>query len=471
MKRKGLFTLLLTGFVLFFLSCSKLNSPTELGDELIPAVDNINTFDTTLAVETGYYLFQDSTRHLLGENMALGKLVDPVFGTSTGDLFFNLSSEIYGASPFYRPDSVLVIDSVVLQLEYRGAYGDTTGGTQLTVQVAEIQKDNGFVDTLLYRYDVAPFSTGSSLGTATFSIPQLKDSQLLIRKRDTTKVANVLRIRLNNSLGQRLSQFDTLNNGAYKSDSLFRSIFRGLAVKTTSVNGPGALAYFNLYSASSGLAVYYQVKRNGVTDTASAVFRHKTYSQANSVQRIPGGEYLANRGKPSPQQVYIQSSPEGSYASVFVPGLTNFPNKIIHRAELVAYKVPSTLDHVFTPPSRLFLDHKGTSDTAAFIFDNDIQAGNDGSFNLGLFGGHLLPDNSYRFNITRYIQGIVTRKDRNDTLRIYAPLRTVLFSALFGQRVSVPVLGVIANGRVVLAGASHPDPARRLRLRIIYSNL
>jgi hypothetical protein len=83
----------------------------------------------------------------------------------------------------------------------------------------------------------------------------------------------------------------------------------------------------------------------------------------------------------------------------------------------------------------------------------------------------LRSDNSYRFNITRYVQGIVTRKEPNDSLRIYAPLRTVLQSKLFGQKVTVPVLSVIANGRVTLAGANHPDPARRIRLRVVYSNL
>jgi hypothetical protein len=56
-------------------------------------------------------------------------------------------------------------------------------------------------------------------------------------------------------------------------------------------------------------------------------------------------------------------------------------------------------------------------------------------------------------------------------MRLYAPLRTTLYSKTLGQAVSVPVLPAIANGRVVLAGDNYPDPALRLRLRIIYSNL
>ena len=470
MKLKALFVLQAIGFVLSFSSCSKLNEPTELGDELIPVVDNVNTFDTTLSVLASYYPFLDSSKHIINEAMALGKILDPVFGTTKADMYFNLSSEVYGSSPFYNKDSVLGIDSVVMQLAYVRAYGDTSGSSLVNVDVSEINKDNGFVDTITYRYDHPGFSTGPSLGTASFSVPQFKDTITLIRKRDTTKVVNVLRVRLDNSLGERLAAFDTSGNGAYKSDSLFREAFRGLAVKTTGTSGSGTLAYFNVFNTNTDLTVYFRVKKNGVTDTASAVFQHKTYSQANSIMRTAGGEYLANLQVPDPQQLYIQSSPTGSYAGVYVPGLTGFPPKVIHRAELIAQKVPSALDAVFTVPNRLFLDHKGMADTA-YLFDSDINIGADGSLDLAQFGGILRSDNSYRFNLTRYVQGIVTKHERNDTLRLYAPLRTNVHSTLYGSAISVPVLSVIANGRVVLAGTDYPDPAKRLRLRIVYSNL
>lgn len=472
MKRKGLFALLTTGFVFFLASCTKLNSPTELGGELLPAVDNINTFDTTLNVLASYHPFNDSSKHLLGENMALGQLTDPEFGNTTADMYFNLSSANYGSSPFTSKDAVVGIDSVVLSLSYVYGYGDTTSSGQLTVAVSEINANNGFNDTTLYRFDHPGFTTGAVLGSKSFSIPSLKDSITLIRKTDTTKVANVLRIRLNNTLGTQLSGFDTTNNGAYKNDSLFRLAFRGLAVKTTSASTPGALAYFNLSQPNSALTVYFRVQKNGVIDTASANFVHSTFSQANSIVRTPGGSYLANLNQANPRRIYIQSSPSGSYAGITVPDLNNFPNKIIHRAELIAYKVPSTLDNILTTPSRLLLDHIGATDTVPSVFDNDLQPTTDGGFaNLSGFGGTLRSDNSYRFNITRYVQGIVTRQEHNDTIRLYAPLRSNLHSKTLGQVISVPNLNYIAAGRVVLAGPGFVDPAYRMRLYIIYSNL
>lgn len=472
MKLKGLFTLLSLGFVVFLSSCTKLNDPTELGEDLLPVVDNINTFDTTLNVNASYHLFLDSSKTLLGENMALGKIVDPEFGTSAADMYFNLSSPVYTASPFYSKDSVVAIDSVVLSLAYNGAYGDTSAGSQLTVAVSEINTGNGFTDSTAYRFDHPGFTTGPVLGTKSFSIRNLKDSITLIRNTDTTKVGNVLRIRIDNSLGTKLSQFDTTKgSGAYANDSLFRTVFRGLAVKTTDASTPGTLAYFNPAASNSGLTVYYRVKKNGKIDTTAATFVHAAFGQANSIIRTPGGSFQANLDKPSPQLLYIQSAPTGSYASIVVPALSGFPNKVIHRAELIAYKVPSALDNIFTVPNRLLLDHVGPADTAASLFDKDIQPGIDGSINLSTFGGTLRSDNSYRFTITRYVQDVVTLHKNNDTLRMYAPLRSSLYSTSLGQKISIPILSNIAYGRVVLAGPDYPDPNLRLQLRIIYSNL
>lgn len=476
MKIKGLLALLTLLSIALIFSCTKINESTELGDELIPSVDNINTFDTTLEIQAAYYPFDDSSKHLINESMALGRINDPAFGSTTADMFFNLSSTVYNSSPFR--DTLEAIDSVVLSLAYRGGYGDTTVSGSITAEVSEMNPGNGFIDTVLYRFDnPGNFSSGPSLGSKTFSIPQFRDSIRVGFKSDTVRVANVLRIRLNNSIGQKLASFDTTATGGFKNDSLFKTKFRGLAVKTTNASMPGALAYFNLADITrTSLLVYYRSKKGAVKDTGVATFVHSTYSQANSIRRTPGGEYMAKLNTPSSQKLYIQSSPSGSYVGMFIPGLSSFPNKVIHRAELIAYRVPAdnaAFESVFTPPNRLILDHKGTNNSkdSAYIFDNDIQPGLDGSLDFAAFGGTLRSDQSYRFNITRYVQGIVTRGERNDSLRLFAPLRTSMYSRTLGQVISIPNLDLIAKGRVVIANNNFPDASRRLRLRIIYSNL
>lgn len=463
-------------FIILF-SCTRINEATELGDDLIPAVDNVNTFDTTIALQAAYRPFFDSSRHLINENMALGRLNDPEFGTTTADMYFSLSSGAsgsdYGAYPFGgHKDSLQGIDSVVLSLSYSAAYGDTSN-SQVSVEVREIAANNGFKRDSIYRFDTPGFSTtGGVLGSKTFAVNRLSDSVRIVRKGDTSKVANALRIKLdNNSLGIRLASFDT--SAGYKNDSLFNTLFNGLAVRTTGVTGQGALAYFNLYDfTKTRLIVYCRIKRSGGVDSAAAVvFTHARYGQANSIVRSPGGNYQANLNTPNPQNLYIQSSPSGSYVGIHIPNFSQFPNRVIHRAELIAYKAPSTLDNIFTAPNRLLLDRKSPSSDSAYTFENDWEVGFDGSLNLAAFGGSLRSDNSYRFNITRYVQGIVTRKDRSDSLRLYAPLRSNLFAKNLGQYISIPNLDNIAKGRVVLYGPAATDPAMRLRLRIIYSNL
>ena len=476
MNLKGLLALFSSLLVLFF-SCTKINEATELGGDLIPTVDNVNTFDTTIDITAAYFPYDDSSKHLINENMALGRLNDPVFGTTTADMYFNLSSTVYGSYPFgARPDSVKAIDSVVLTLGFKAAYGDTMS-SQLSVEVSEIATQTGFSDTMAYRYDHAGFNTtGPVLGSKTFGFRSFKDTAYVNRKGDSTKSVNVLRIRLNNSIAEKLKGFDT---AGYKNDSLFRTLFRGLAVKTISTTGgQGAFAYFNLTDfTNSRLIVYYKVGRaTGIDSGASISFIHNSYSQANSIRRTAGGDYLANLNQSSSQKLYIQSSPTGSYIGMAIPQLSSFPNKVIHRAELIAYKMPSVSDNLFAVPGRLLLDHKGTNNSkdSAYLFENDLQPGFDGSLNFAVFGGNLRSDESYRFNITRYVQGIITRKERNDSLRLYAPFRSNLFArnlGVNGQSISIPNLTNNGSGRVVVANGNFPDPSKRLRLRIIYSNL
>jgi hypothetical protein len=269
-------------------------------------------------------------------------------------------------------------------------------------------------------------------------------------------------------LGARFAQYDTTN--AYKNDSLFRTLFSGLALKA---DGTGnALSYFNLSDlANTKLTVYFRAMVNGKPDTTSFDFYHSTNGQSNYVERQNGGNYLAYLNNGAGDKGYVQSAP-GSYITIKIPGLDAFSNKVIHRAEIVATKIPSLSDDVFTPPSRLILDRKGsgTPDTA-FILQNDLLADANGGLSFATFGGALLSDNTYRFNISRYVQSIVTRHEPNDTLRIYAPLRTNLYNSTIKATLGVPVISAIANGRVVLGGGTYPDSTMRLRLRIIYSNL
>jgi hypothetical protein len=475
-------------FLITFFSCKKINESTELGDGLIPAVDNVTTFDTSMLAITNNIRGIDSIRLTSSDYVAAGHLNDnPEFGTVHANFQFGIApSTNPGTYPFVHKDSVTNVDSVVLSLSYVGAYGDTGFATQ-TLRVFEIAQSSGFRYDSSYRYDDpnSEFATtGIELGSKTFQLNKLDDSILFERGKDTFKTAYSVRITLPNSFGQRLINYDTTtsNNGGYRTDSLFRTLFKGFAIKAD--NGGNVLSYFNLSDISkSKLTIFYKVKKlGGGIDSAASYDFYQTpirggfsvpQGKSNYVQFGTAGSNWFNAYNSSTvpdDKLYLQGAPSGSYTSIFFPGLDTFPNKVIHRAELIVTQIPSVNEQIFAPPARIYLDRfrKGTPDTS-IVFERDINVGLDGSLSMTSFGG-AYKNKGYIFNITRYVQSIVTRHDRNDTLRIYAPFEAQSYVPGLGF-VPVAISGVIYNGRVVLAGGNYPDPKTRLRLRIIYSNL
>lgn len=464
------FVLLIVSSVLILFSCKKINEATTLGGNLIPAVDNVNTFEIALDAETKNALTTDSTRVLYTDQLALGDIDDPEFGHVHANFAFNLSSTSYGVNPF---DSLKTIDSVVLSLAYTGAYGNTNSSQ--TVSVYEIPYsglNTGLrVDTPYYRYnDPASDFSGNFLGTTTYTVANLKDS-FLIGQPDLFKAANVVRIKLDNSLGSRLSQLGVDSaTGGYYNDSLFRTFFNGLSIKAG--NGGNVLTYFNPTDTATKLVVYYKHQVDGRDTTGVVEYHHSFNGQANYVNVTPGGNWASSLSNGTDDKLYLQSAPSGSYIGIKIPGLDTFGNKVIHRAEIIATSIPSAMDNILTPPSQLMLDriHHNGKDTA-FLLQNDLVVGTDGSVGFAAFGGNY-KSGEYHFDISRYVQGIITRHEPNDSLRIYAPLRTNVYASNLNSIISLPVLSRIAEGRVVLAGGNYTaNPAIRLRLRIVYSNL
>jgi Domain of unknown function (DUF4270) len=418
----------------------------------------------------------DTTAILYNENHALGQINDPDFGITKADIYTGIVSPVYGsAHPFYAKDSVKGIDSVVLMLSYKGLYGDSLTAQNYTV--TEIDPSSAFKDSLSgYRISSPDFPlAGPQLANKIVDLTTLNDTTVVIRKTDTTKLVNVMRIRLDNSIGVKLAGYDTTN--AYKNDSTFKTIFKGLAIKT-GTSGQ-ALAYFNLLDAASQLIIYYRVQRNGVTDSATqTTFSFAPYMQANLVKRTPAGAYAANiaNANPNDPYLYIQSAP-GSYASIKIPGLKGLNNRVIHRAELIVERETAitSQNDVLVPPPILFVDaiDSANSNRILTIPNYDFRAENN-FYNIGEFGGTLRFDGTYRFTLTRFVQGIVTRAETAYTLRLHSDFFLFPYykDPQFGLiKYPVSLSNNIAYGRVVVRGGGYPDPKKKMRLRIIYSKI
>lgn len=496
-KRTSSVILALSGLFLFIISCTRIDT-TELGDELIPVVDNVNTFDITLDVTSDNLLLVDSLPIIAADDIPIGEIFDdPEFGRTVSNAFFTIYPSTANGRPFNpynAPDSVIGIDSVVLQLAFSGVYGDTNNVQ--TFRVEEISQASTFKDSSYYL-GTGSFPTTNVLGSKTVDFTKLNDSIRLIRKRDTTSVINVLRIPLNTSLGDRLADYDTTTtaNGGYRSDSIFSTLFRGLAVKVDSNKATNkALAYFNLASTSTKLQVYFRTKRTaGTIDTAVAEYFHagsKTIAgltlavsgRASTIRREAQhgyATYLTN-GSPNDDRLYIQSSP-GSYALLKIPGLDTMTNKVIHLAELIAPKVAAAGDNTFGLPNFLFMDMITDDKDSALTVQNDFVFSN-GVPNIATFGGLIrTSDQTFRYNLTRHVQGIITRDEKNYALRLYAPYVTIPYYFPPGKatdyapstltKVNIPVSSGLGAGRVVLYGGAEADATKKLRLYIVYSKI
>lgn len=472
----------IASFVILF-SCKKINEATELGGGLIPTVDNITTFDTTLSVETYndiFALLNDSTQSFGSDEHFLGKIEnDPIFGKTDARIFLELKPTSYKYSFLNRPDSVH-IDSVVLVLDYKETYGDTM--VPQTINVYEVDQSSDFRVDSNYFINRNTFTYTNMLGSKTIIPSQLKDSVKVYL--DTTK--SQLRIPLSSSFANRIQNFDSTAgvNGAFYSDSAFRTKFKGFALQ--SVAGGNAIMGFDLEGANTKLAIYYRYDKNGVMNFDTTV----TYwgftgisASANYIQRDHSGtQVLSTAGGGADDLVYIQSTP-GTFTTIKIPALGTLSNRLVHRAELIMEQVYDASDTMFPPPSFLFVDAYDASVSKFRTLPYDVQPDASGALNLASFG--VTPFNTldgsgrivktWRFNFSRYVQHVLTQTLPLYEFRLFAPYYV-------REQYGIPpiledvtrllyVNSTFGKGRVRLAGGGPVTNPQRMRLRIIYSKI
>ncbi|MFI5128612.1 MAG: DUF4270 family protein [Chitinophagales bacterium] len=494
---------IITTTLIVLSSCRKINESTELGGDIIPAVDNVNTFDTLLTVEAYNDLFtlggpvtdtlkEDSTRSDYRYEQFLGWINDdPLFGKTDAQMYFELKPQAF---PFKfnnipYPDSV-ILDSVVLILDYVETYGDSSVAQTVTVSelISEFRVDTSY----LIRKN-SDFFVGGLLGSRTFKPSALKDSVKALF--DTT--SHQLRIKLSDAFGNRLLFYDTNSaNNMYASDSLFKTKFKGFALKSTSGN---AVMGFDLQGENTKLGIYYRhLHGTGDYDSTVNYFIFKpslTYGLAGSASHnYAKRDYgtspiaMAQGGTTPDGYVYMQNTP-GSFAKLKIPGLTGLSNRVVHRAELIAEQAYDPSDTLFPPPAFLYLDaYSPVLGRYRNIPYDVVFDGTNGVFNLGSFGAAPINGvdvtgkaiKEWHFNLTRYVQHIVTGTETNYELRLVAPLYAIdqyVAPEPGAPPISFPptvfINPTIIKGRVRLVGNTStldPNP-HRLRLRIVYSKL
>ncbi|MEP7165032.1 MAG: DUF4270 family protein [Ferruginibacter sp.] len=501
---RRILSLALTGFIcitIFNFSCTKLDT-TNLGSDLIPAVDNVNTFADTFFIAATQHDYTDSTLVFTGNDQVLGKITnDPLFGTTEGKLFFQLKPSFYPYA-FGHKDSIAGgLDSVVLCLSYKGFWGDST--IQQTLQVNEIT-DNKFRDSVYNNWHWSTFyepaGIGALVGTRQLYIPDLAKYTVYNNKIDS--VSNQIRIKLSQSFADRLFASDSIGlsgagNHVFLNDSIFRHNFNGLAV--TSVGGGNALMYINYADTNTKLEVHYRMKNAGKIDTTYRSFKFRAVSKdttstdligiatsayANYINRNRAGSASTN---PAPGELYLQTQP-GTYADLSIPGLTGYSNRIIHRAEIIVEQITDPFTDKFVPPNYLYIDLKDSTTplkykpiyydlnpTVSYDPDNAISYYTvfaTGGPDFGYFGGYKRTKTGpfgesmsyYNFNVTKYVQRMVIDQSRNYDMRLFPA-----YSFRYPQYsiAEVPYNNSVALGRVRVGNGENPN--YRMRIRIIWS--
>lgn len=466
-------------------SCKKLNESTTIGDDVIPGVDGVTTFDTSITVSTNTFLFDgltDSLQPNRFEEHILGYISnDPLFGKTSASIFMELKPASFPFAFANKPDS-LSIDSVVLVLAYNNLYGDST--IPQRVNVFEIDQSNIFKSDSAYQVRQQYFTYSNFLGSKIFTPSSLNDSVKVYL--DTT--TNQLRIRLNDAFGSRLLSYDSTN--VYKTDSAFKTNFRGFAIVPDEGFGGNALMSFILANnVNTKLAIYYRYMKNQQEDTTVNYFlftgttTNSISAQHNYIKRDwSGTPLLAAAGGPPDDLVYLQNAP-GSYARIEMPDLRTVSNRIVHRAELMVEQVFHPSDLTFPPPLALFLDAYDSSLMAYKTIPYDLIPDQQGTypFTFGMYPRNQVDGSGnivkrWRFNISRYVQNVLNGKEKVYDLRLLAhryvfdKIRLSPFDNSGDYtNVTIAINPTLGFGRVRVGGGNHT--AQRMKLRIVYSKI
>ncbi len=527
MSRK-LLSLTLLGFlvIIFFnWSCTKLDT-TNIGSDLLPEVDNIKTFADTLSITTALFGFdgpiRDSTKlsvSNVAENFAIGKIVnDPIFGKTDAELYLQLKPPFY---PYYYGapgDTLTALDSVVLCISYNGIWGDTTqlATNPIKLQVFEVdQSAHGEWDSLgtytnpslrpVYYRPVLNTSKPPLSDEITVNLDSVRSYRKIGKGNDS--VINQIRLKITRAdFLAAMADPDTLPGGLFERDTMFRAFNNGFGIKMTS--GSNVLLYTHLNDDMTRLEIHYKRKNGSVRDTSVSQFYYNNgVGGISAPRRGAVASYIQRDRSSNPlpsgaEEIYLQTSP-GTYASLKIPELTGYSNRIIHRAEIVMEQIPGDplTDALYSAPQYLYLDLVDTGTTNKWKplyydlnptvpYDPDFTNGTAGYFyypstfevNFNYFGGMPFTKTdangtrkAYTINVSRYVQMLVTDQTHNYEMRLFAPHNfsypQYAYVETDQRQRTIPYVNNIGLGRIRLGGGNNNNPNYRMRLRVIYSKI
>jgi hypothetical protein len=412
-EKRWLSILLILSAIIFLSACEE--EFNNVGMELQPPGDRLTVKTTDTLSVYAYSTLVDSIRTDETSVSLMGSIYDPIFGTTTANVYsqFRLSETAFsfGENP--------VVDSLVLTLDYKKLWGDTNA--ILTMQVYEIKeqfyKDSAYTSNISLDYDP------TLIATTTFN-PNLTDS--IIFGSDSIKLKPHFRLNLSKTnpvLAQKLigASSDDMNT-----QDAFQEYFYGLYIKFTDVNTGGAIFAVNLLSTWSEMTLYY---KNDEEDSLSfdyiisayaayfGEFRHNyTMAEPGFKKQVVDGD--TSLGK---NTLYVQTM-AGVKSYLKFPYLKNIDDNagiMINEARM--FITTPELDPYLDPPNTLVLvksDGEGGYDIMT-----DQAVGDD------YYGGvYDSVSRGYWFRITETVQEMLLSDDPDYGFELYISGGSVICS-------------------------------------------
>jgi hypothetical protein len=401
-------------FILLLAIASCKKKENSLGSSIQPEGDVLlaNQLDS-LSIRT-YTVLGDSIRtDELAGNSLLGSYNDPFFGKTKANLYthIRLQSAI-NFTPKSGDFNDLVIDSVILYLELKGAYGNLQPQNFEVYQLTE----NFYKDSVYYSNttkSTAPVNLVSP-GQGTIKPDPFSPAYLGA----TLQNSPLLKIPLDVdnfgwSIVAQSGNAPLQNNDG---DNGFVNWYRGLMITSNTVQTPneGGILYVDVLSTKSKITMYYRdisgapnehdtLKFDFNINANSAYFNEYVKDYTNTAV----GAQLAD--STLGQQMAFFQNLGGVKTMVYFPHLTTLRNKnlVVNKAQLILPTQYYVYDP-YTVPSQLSLTRR--SETGSLLLLPDFAEGE-----VGIFRNTI---SAYTFNITRYVNQVISGKMENTPLRL-----------------------------------------------------
>lgn len=331
-----------------FFSLLACKETSVVKPDLIPPVDNINTFrlsaaDFNIQLKHGYF---DSLRtdDAIYPIAPVGSIAnDPFFGTSDAGIYFQVAPNV---DNFSFPADMAAIDSAVLVLPFTGAsYGDTAFANQQSLKVYRITQSDFKIDTSAKKYyafsDIA-VDLANPLGAGRVSAEAIKYDSTAYPGSSSDTVGGQLRLRLNDAFANEIKG---LSASVFANFSSFIDYFKGVYVApdpAASADDKRRISYFYLGVASSDnyrkarIEFWYHLS-DGTKKVAMFAYNPISSAFFAGIKRnrtgTPSENFYSSLGT-GRDSVIIQGAP-GFYTDITIRNIQNIPASIINKAEIL----------------------------------------------------------------------------------------------------------------------------------------